>query len=149
MGWRQEAFECLPEFRELLQEEKSAYNFFGELVSELEEAYETENEDLIERIYQLVFRCFAAPRGKDASDDLPSAVACSFLEEIPQHKLIRQNIGRWFRRSDILGMSEIFHYHGTEEQYQEMLKSCDKRENRKARSRNMQRMGTPPAKLGE
>lgn len=132
MSWRKEAFERLPEFRRFLREEKSTYNFLGELVTKLDAAYELKDDDLVKRIYGFVFWCMKAPRGKNASGDLLTAVACSFLEHLPQHDRIRNDIGRWFSRSDILGMSEIFHYHGTEDQYQEMLRASDTKNNRKA-----------------
>ena len=132
MSWRREAFDRLPEFRRLLQEEKSPYNFLGELVTKLDFAYERQDDDLVKRIYGFIFWCMEAPRGKTASDDLLTAVACSFLEHLPQHDHIRHDIGRWFSRSDILGMSEIFHYHGTEDQYQEMLRLSDMKKSRKA-----------------
>jgi hypothetical protein len=135
MGWRKQAFERLPEMRGLLQEEKSHYNFLGELVTRLDAAYEAQNDDLVKRIYGFVFWCMHAPRGKDASDDLLTAVACSFLEHLPQYDRIRGDIWRWFRRGDILGMWEIFHYHGTEEQYQEMLTLSGMKKNRKTQQR--------------
>lgn len=108
------------------------YNFLSELVTKLNEAYEINNDNLVKRIYGFVFWCLNAPRGKTASDDLLTAVACSFLEHLPQHEKIRKDIGRWFSHSDILGMSEIFHYHGTEDQYQQMLRSSDTKQTRKA-----------------
>jgi len=119
MKWRREAFERLPEFRRLLQEEQSPYSFFGELVEKLNSAYKAGNEDIIKRIYGLVFWCINdAPRGKNASDDIFTIVTCSFLEHLPAHKLIRQDIGTWFYQREIIEMTEIFHYHGTDEQYQ-------------------------------
>lgn len=125
MSWRREAFERLPELRGLLQEEKSPYNFLGDLVAKLDAAYELQDDDMVKRIYGFVFWCLHTPRGRSASDDLATAVACAFLEHLPQHDRIRHDIGRWFSRSDILGMSEIFHHHGTEDQYQEMLRLSD------------------------
>ncbi len=122
--WRKEAFDRLPEFRKELQEEKSPYCFLNILSDRLEDAYRDENFELIERIKEYVFRLARAKEGHDASSDLGTIVAVSFFEHLPQSKLIRQDIGRWFSIREIVEMKEILTYHGTEEQYAEMLSSA-------------------------
>jgi hypothetical protein len=122
--WRKTAFERLPELRKLLQKEKTAHSFFGGLVDQLSKAYLQKNEDLIRGIYDYAKWCLAAPRGKSASDDLLTIVMVSFFEHLPQHEAIRRDIGRWFPKKEIEGMKDFFLYHGTEEQFQEMLASC-------------------------
>ncbi len=52
-------------------------------------------------------------------------VTVSFFEHLPTHKEVRQEIGRWLPRSMIEGNREVFLYHGTEEQYREMVASCE------------------------
>jgi hypothetical protein len=126
MGWKEEAFDRLPEARPLLEEDGDLpYEFVGGLVPKLEAAYTEGNEDLIERIYRFVFWCMDASRGKGDTDDLFTAVACSFLEQLPKYRRIRQDIGRWFGKEDIEAMEKTFRYHGTEEEYQEMLRSSE------------------------
>ena len=122
--WRQEAFERLPEFRKELQEEKSPYCFLSILRDRLVQAYKEENFERIERIKEYVFRLARAKEGHDASSDLGTIVAVSFFEHLPESKLIRQDIGRWFSVREIEQMKEIFTYHGTEEQYADMLSSA-------------------------
>lgn len=123
--WRKEAFERLPEFRKLLQEEKSPYSFLTMLVGELRQAHVRNDLDRIRRIYSYAKMCIDAPRGKDASDDLLTIAAVSFFEHLPQHVEIRRNMGRWFARRDIEGMKDVLLYHGTEEQFNEIVASCD------------------------
>ena len=66
-----------------------------------------------------------APRGVDASDDMLTIVVVSFLEDLPQFAEVRKDVGRWLPKEEIQIMKSIFTYHGTEEQYQEMLESCN------------------------
>lgn len=122
--WRKEAFDRLPEFRGRLQEEKIASLFLGEMADQLHNAYLQKNEDLIRRIYDYAKWCLAAPGGKDASDDLPTIVTVSFFEHLPRHEEVRRDIGRWFPQKEIEKMEAVFLYHGTEEQFLEMLASC-------------------------
>ena len=123
--WRKEAFDRLPELRKLLQVEKSPYLFLGEMVGILHQAYLRADEDLIRRIYEYAKWCMNAPRGVDASDDMLTIVAVSFFEDLPQFAEVRRDVGRWFPKEEIQIMKSIFTYHGTEEQYQEMLESCN------------------------
>ena len=122
--WRKEAFERFPEFRGLLQEEKSAYLFHGEMAERLYRAYLDREEDLIRRIYDYAKWCQDAPRGQDASDDLLTIITVSFFEHLPRHGEVRRDIGRWLAKKDVEGMKPVFLYHGTEEQFDEMLASC-------------------------
>lgn len=124
--WRKEAFERLPELRTQLQEEKGAYCFVGDLVHVLEHAYEADDEDLIRRIYMYIERLLAAPQGANASNDLHTIVYVSFFEHLPRSEVIRQDLGRWLKRGQLEQLRDVFLYHGTEEQYQEILASCMK-----------------------
>lgn len=123
--WRKEAFDRLPECRKQLQAEKDTTMFFHQLGEALYRAHLSKNEDLIRRIYEYAIWCLAAPEGKDASDDLPTSITCSFFEHLPTHREVRAEIGRWLPRQMIEGMREVFLYHGTEEKYCEMIASCD------------------------
>ena len=122
--WRKEAFERLPEMRKTLQEEKGMYCFFSELVDHLRKAYEEENTDLEKRIYEYAFHLCGLKRGSTAENDVPTAITLGFFEHLPQSKTIRRNVGRWMTKAEIEGMKETFLYHGTEEQYLEMLESA-------------------------
>jgi len=123
--WRKEAFEKLPEFRKLLQEEKSLYVFFHLLVRELYQAYLRNDMEQVRRIYDYAKWCKDSPRGNDASDDLFTIAAVSFYEHLPEHSEIRRDMGRWFTRREIEGMKDTLLYHGTEEQFDEILASCE------------------------
>jgi hypothetical protein len=123
--WRQEAFEKLPEFRTLLQKEKSAYGFLGMLVGELDQAHLQNDKELIERIYNYAKWCANAPRGKDSSDDLPTIATVSFYEDLPKYSEIRKAMGYWFSRKEIEFMKDTLMYHGTEEHFQEIVSSCE------------------------
>ena len=129
--WRKEAFERLPEMRKQLQQEKGIYCFFGEMMDRLKKAYEEEDYDLEERIYQYAFCMLKLTGGSSAANDVPTAIALGFFEHLPESKLTRRNIGRWMSKADIEGMKEIFLYHGTEEQYHEMLESAEIHKHRK------------------
>ena len=123
--WRKEAFDRLPECRKQLQAEKGTTMFFHHLGEVLYRAHLSKDEDLIRRIYDYAMWCLAAPEGKDARDDLPTSITCSFFEHLPTHKEVRVEIGRWLSRSALEGMREVFLYHGTDEQFREMIASCD------------------------
>lgn len=94
------------------------------MVDQLQQAYLRKDEGIISRIYAYAKWCADAPRGKDASDDLFTIVAVSFFEHLPEHELIRRDLGHRLPKKEIEGMKEIFLYHGTEEQFQEILNSC-------------------------
>src|SRR3954463_434351 len=106
--WRKEAFERFPEFRTLLQEEKSAYGFLGALVLKLVEAHESADDGRIRRIYNYAKWCLEAPRGREASDDLPTIVTVSFYEHLPRQNIVRKDVGRWLQKEMIEGMKEVF-----------------------------------------
>src|SRR5215217_5955871 len=99
--WRKEAFDRLPELRRKLQEEKSAYGFFHEVVNALESAHLRREDDMIRRIYAYANWCLQAPRGKDSSDDMLTIMAVSFFESLPLHPVIRKNIGHWLPKATI------------------------------------------------
>lgn len=122
--WRQHAFETLPELRNLLQKvrERGPYGFFSELYSELVRAYQRKDQDLIHRIYRYSEWCLDldSPQ-KTARGHIPTAMCVCFFEHLPQVEMIRQDLKYHFLRAFLIGLREVFLYHGTPEQFEEMI----------------------------
>lgn len=142
--WRKEAFERFPEYRKELQGEKLIHCFLSMLHTHLLEAYRISDFELITRIRDYVFCLSNTSPGHDASSDLGTIVAVSFFEHLPESRMIRDDIGRWFSEAELLNMRELFTYHGSDAQFEEML--CSARSWRKNSKPNQSSETTPLAR---
>jgi hypothetical protein len=119
--WRHEAFERLPGLRKQLQREKTLFGFCHALYDELVHAYERKDEALIRDIYLFSTWCLEQPESSRAEDDLPTAISLCFFEHLPEREQIRRDLSRRLPHSLLVSMKEIFCYHGTPEQFQEII----------------------------
>jgi hypothetical protein len=84
------------------------------------------NEDLISRIYDYANWCCSQPEGTTAEDDLGTCVCVCFYEHIPQSTEALEDMPRWFSRSDVVLMKDIFSYMVGEEGFQRILLAYDR-----------------------
>ena len=108
--WKAKALELLPELNEPISEADNLMALWIGLQFEFADAYDPPGRpDLIRRIYEFAWWCFEQEQTE--KDDLASAVACAFLEHIPEHHKARLDMPRWFTREEVLAMRGIFSYH--------------------------------------
>ena len=121
--WRQQAFVQLPALRRQLGREKTLYGFCGELYDELCRAYEGQNEDLIRDIFIYSKWCLNQPRNGTIANDPPTAIIVCFFEHLPEKEKVRKDLARHFSREFLISMEKVFQYHGSEDQYFEIIDS--------------------------
>jgi len=120
--WGKEAFKRFPELIDRFEFVSSPYQLWFELTDAFRQAYKSpRNEELISRIYAYANWCFSQPRGATAEDDLATCVCTSFYEHIPESPEALEDMPRWFSRSDVLTMKEIFSYMAGGDGFQRIL----------------------------
>ena len=117
--WREKAAEVLPELLEEITTAESPMNFWMEISLRLEDSYSlgTPNDDLIARIYKFAFWCLNQPQTNSPETDPSSAVAVSFIENIPLHPRTAEDAHRWLTIDDFEGFESLFRYHLEDDQY--------------------------------
>ncbi len=121
-NWGEEAFTRFPELIDRFDLVESPYQLWFELTEAFRKAYKApRNEDLISRIYAYADWCCSQPRGTTAENDLSTCVCTCFYEYIPESLEALQDMPRWFSRSDVLTMKEIFAYMVGEDGFQRIL----------------------------
>jgi hypothetical protein len=105
-AWRRQALEQLPECRPIVEAAKNPMAMWIELLGECEDAYKTQNEDLIRRFYEFAHWCWKSP-----SDDVRTAVACAFYEHLPTTQVLKRDMPRRFGRAAFSELREVFRYH--------------------------------------
>ncbi len=124
MDWRSQAQEVLPELGEEIAEATNSIQFWIEIGFAFDAAYnEPRNEDLIRRIYRFASWCIEQPRSKHAQDDLFTCVVICFYQDIPANKTARADMPRWFTAEDVKQNKEVFSYHISVAEYEELLAS--------------------------
>jgi len=118
--WKIEAERCFPELKEQFPDWKNPYALWIELNNVFQNAYDSGDEELIRRIYGYADWCLSQPRGETADDDLLSCVAVCFYEHIPLHKAARDDMPRWFKLAEFLGMESTFRYHLSDEEFEQL-----------------------------
>lgn len=120
--WRSQAQAALPELAEEIAASTNSMQLWIEIGFAFDSAYgEPRNEDLIRRIYGFADWCVAQPRSKHAQDDLFTCVIICFYQDIPMNKNTRSDMLRWFTAEDIKQNKEVFGYHISEAEYEELL----------------------------
>jgi hypothetical protein len=119
--WRHEAFERLPDLRKQLQEQKTLFGFCHAMYNEPCCAYDQNDESLIQSIYRFSEWCLEQPQSEKTEDDLPTAISVCSFEHLPEKEKIRKDLARHFPRSFLLSMKEIFCYHGSQENFAEII----------------------------
>ncbi len=124
--WGREAFERFPELIDRSDFVESPYDLWFELTEAFQKAYKApRNEDLISRIYAYATWCCLQPSGAAAEDDLGTCVCACFYEHIPESPEALEDMPRWFSRSDVLTMKEVFSYMVGEDGFQRILLAYD------------------------
>lgn len=124
--WRKEAHSRFPELEDPDKIE-SPYSLWLELLEVFEEAYQPpRNEEMIKRIYAYAEWCETQPRGIKAEDDLATCVCVCFYEHIPDNQYSLEDMPRWFSRSEVLLMEEVFSYHVGKEGFKKILEIYDR-----------------------
>jgi uncharacterized protein YutD len=132
--WGKQAFQRFPELIERFDSVQSPYELWFELREAFEDAYkDPRNEDLISRIYDYANWCGSQPEGKTAETDLGSCVCVCFYEHIPELPAALEDMPRWFSRSDVLLMKDIFSYMVGEEGFERILLAYDRTRQRHKR----------------
>lgn len=127
--WGKEAFKRFPDLLDSFDHVDSPYALWIELRMEFHEAYKApRNEDLIARIYDFARWCCSQPPGKTAEDDLGTCVCVCFYEDIPESPEAIEDMPRWFSRSEVLLMKEVFSYHAGKEGLHRILVACERYE---------------------
>ncbi len=120
--WRAEAIKRLPELRKVIDSAQSVMALWVELQSAFVSAYkEPRNHSLIARVYSYARWCQSAPRGRDAGCDPGTAVCVAFFEHIPTIEPARNDMPRWFTRSEVIAGRELFSYHIGDVAYRELI----------------------------
>ena len=117
----------MPELVEEIAKATNSMQLWIEIGFAFNDAYdEPRNEDLIGRIYGFASWCVEQPRSEHAQDDLfqddlfTSVVVC-FYEHIPLNKAAWVDVPRWFTEEEVRQNKEVFSYHSSAAEYQELL----------------------------
>jgi hypothetical protein len=129
--WGEEAFKRFPDLIDRFDVVDSPYQLWFELRDAFQQAYrDPRDEDLISRIYAYATWCCSQPRAKTAEDDLATCVCTCFYEHIPESPEALKDMPRWFSRSDVLTMKDIFSYMAGEDGFQRILAAFERAHSR-------------------
>lgn len=120
-SWRSKAYELFAPYRERLERAESSYQLWHELLFLFEDAYASNDQELIASIYSFAFWCGAQPSGNSAEDDLPTCVSVCFFEHIPEIAGALEDMPRWWPLETVQRMKQLFTYHVGEEGYARIL----------------------------
>ena len=121
-NWKAKAFELLPEMEDDISSSTSPMGLWIDIGFEFQMAYNwPRNEDFIRRVYEFSRWCVEQEPGKSAADDLATAVAISFWENLPRWPEARADMPRWFTRDEITASREIFSYLTSAAEFEELL----------------------------
>ncbi len=125
--WITKAIECLPELEDLITEPQRItrpMSLWIEIHLKLIDAYDVVpiNEDLIRRIYDFADWCLKQPSTSDVETDVSTAVAIAFIEDLPLDKRISDDLHRWMSIETFKGFEQLFRYHLSEEEYQQLAR---------------------------
>lgn len=110
--WRETAAKMFPELTTQTSEAETPYQLWFDICSAFRKAYRPpRDESLIERVYEYAKWCEEAPRGETAEDDLFTCVVICFYEHVPDDKLTRADMPRWFTLKEVRANRAVFGYH--------------------------------------
>lgn len=129
--WREKAAEFLPEMLDEITSVESPMALWIELSLRLEDACDQNkpDNDLIARIYRFAFWCLEQPRTDSAQNDLSTAVAVAFIEDIPLNPKSSADLHRRLTLEEFDGLSLLFRYHLDEKQFAEFRREFIARKN--------------------
>lgn len=117
--WRAKALECFPNLRELIEKQPNPMSLWIELAFTLEQVYEEKpvRDEEIGKFYDFAAWCFKQARTESAETDLSSCVAVCFIEHIPLHRRISDDLYRWMSAGSFHGFENLFRYHLSDEKF--------------------------------
>src|SRR5690349_16927255 len=108
-AWRREALVALPEFKKLIAASESPMALWIELHLEFKRAFDANDASRVRRVMEYAKWCWD---GRDS--DTVNAVACGFLDHLPEHEGMRMRIPEWFDRTAFEPLRPVFAYHAGE-----------------------------------
>lgn len=118
-AWQTKALEVFPDRRELIEEQPNPMSLWIELTIALGHVYEESplSDERIEKFYDYAAWCLKQPRTESAETDLSTAVAVCFIEHIPLHPGISDDVYRWLSAESFDGFENLFRYHLSDEEF--------------------------------
>ena len=108
-AWRRQALAALPECKQLIASSDSPMALWIELQFKFRRAFEADDLSRVQRFIDYAKWCWDARDG-----DTVNAVACGFLEHLPEHKGMRVRIPEWFNQTEFDRLRPVFAYHADE-----------------------------------
>ena len=118
-NWRAKALEYFPTLQEMIEKQPNAMSLWIELTFAIETVYAEDpvNEERVGSFYDYAAWCLKQPRTESAGTDLSTAVAVCFIEHIPLHQRVSDDLYRWMSAGSFDGFESLFRYHLDDEQY--------------------------------
>jgi hypothetical protein len=118
-AWRRIAIEKIPKLRELIERCESVGMLWVDLWLRFVDAHrEPVDEVTIRGVYEFTKWTCQDSR----SDEIATSTCCHFYESLPTEPLVRAQLRRFMTREEILGCSEIFKYHLSQDEHREFMK---------------------------
>jgi hypothetical protein len=118
-AWRRIAIDKIPKQRDLIERSESVGMLWVDLWFRFIDVHrEPIDEETIRGIYE-----FAKWTCKDSrSDDMATSTCCHFYEGLPTNPLVRAQLRRFMTREEIIGFSDIFKYHLSDDEHREFMR---------------------------
>lgn len=118
-AWRRIGIDKIPKYRELIEQSESIGMLWVDLWVRFVDAHRDPIDEMtIQGVYEFArWACEAS-----GNDELTTSTCCHFYEHLPTVSLVRSKIPQYMSRQEILGLSEIFKYHLSENEYHELMK---------------------------
>jgi hypothetical protein len=118
-AWQAKALELFPDHQSLIEGQPNPMSLWIELTIVLGHVYEENplSDERIGKFYDYAAWCFKQPRTESAATDLSTAVAVCFIEHIPLHRSISDDVYRWMSVESFDGFENLFRYHFSEEEF--------------------------------
>jgi hypothetical protein len=117
--WRAKALELFPDLRDLIETQPNPMSLWIELSLAIETVYAEKplNDERVGKFYDYAAWCLKQPRAENAETDLSTAVAVCFIEHIPLHQSISDDLYRWMSAGSFHGFENLFRYHFSDEEF--------------------------------
>lgn len=117
-AWRRIAIEKLPVQRDLIARSESVGMLWVDLWCVFVQAHcDPVDEVTIRGVYE--FAKWTCAESRDA--DIATSTCCHFYEHLPLDPKVRERLPRFMSRQEVLGLSEIFKYHLSEDEHRDFM----------------------------
>ena len=118
-AWRRVAIEKIPKQKALIAKSDSVGMMWVDLWLVFLDAHrEPVDDETIRGVYE--FAKWTCAESRDV--EMATSTCCHFYESLPTERLVRKRLPRYMSRQEILGFSEIFKYHLSEDEHREFMK---------------------------